>query len=187
MSSAWSRFEAWLAEHWSEGRAALNPPATEEQLVQLEKTLGLKLPQDYMDCLKVHNGQNLDVGGLFDGSHFLSTDDILIHWARWKNLLDAGKFEGKKSDSASGVQRDWWNPRWIPFAYNDYGGYLCLDLAPDDSGRPGQIITMWPDTSERTLEASSFRDWFRAYTKRVFSGDFVFSDTYGALINRAGY
>ncbi|MDQ1832365.1 SMI1/KNR4 family protein [Massilia scottii] len=184
MRSMWTRFEIWLSEHWPEGLAGLNPPATDEQIASLEDAIGIKLPEDYVACLKIHNGQNPEVGGLFDGSEFLSTDDILAQWTVWKGLLDGGDFVDVYSDPASGVQKDWWNARWIPFTHNGCGDHLCLDLAPEASGSLGQVITMWHDSGERELAAPSFGSWFKSYTKRVFSGDMVYSDEYGGLINR---
>ena len=184
MRSSWTRFETWLSEHWPEGLESLNPPATDEQIASLQKTLGVTLPDDYVACLKIHNGQSPDVGGLFDGSEFLSTDEILSQWSVWKELLDAGEFSSIESDPASGIRGDWWNAAWIPFTHDGGGNHLCLDLAPDASGSPGQVITMWHDSGERELVAPNFGAWFKSYTKGVFSGEFVYSDAYGGLINR---
>jgi cell wall assembly regulator SMI1 len=184
MQSLWTRFEAWLSENWPEGLASLNPPATNEQIAHLQEALGVTLPDDYVACLKIHNGQNTNVGGLFDGSEFLSNDEILAQWAVWKDLLDGGEFADIESEPANGVRNDWWNASWIPFTHNGGGDHLCLDLAPDASGSSGQVITMWHDSAERELLAPSFGSWFNSYTKRVFSGDIVYSPEYGGLINR---
>jgi cell wall assembly regulator SMI1 len=183
MHSLWTRFEVWLAEHWPEGLASLNAPATDEQIARLQEALGLTLPDDYVACLKIHNGQAANVGGIFEGSEFLSTDEILAQWTIWKDLLDGGDFIGIKSDPSNGVRDDWWNVSWIPFTYNGSGDHLCLDLAPHACGSSGQVITMWHDSSERELLAPNFRSWFNSYLKRVFSGDVVYSDEYGGLIN----
>jgi cell wall assembly regulator SMI1 len=184
MHSLWNKFEVWLSEHWPEGLAGLNPPATDQQIAELEKSLRVVLPEDYVTCLKIHNGQSQEIGGLFDGSEFLSTDEILVQWSVWKELLDSGEFAGINSDPATGVKNDWWNARWIPFTHNGGGDHLCLDLAPETSGSSGQVIAMWHDSSERELVAPNFGTWFKSYAKSVFSGEFVYSDDYGGLINR---
>lgn len=180
----WNRFESWLSAHWPEGLGALNPPATDEQIAALQESIGLALPEDYVACLKVHNGQSYGVGGLFDGAEFLSTDEVLNQWKIWKGLLDGGEFAGIVSDPARGVRNDWWHPGWIPFTHNGGGDHLCLDLAPGASGSPGQVITMWHDSGERDCIAPDFGTWFTSYTKRAFSGDIVYSDEYGCLIDR---
>lgn len=184
MQSSWTRFEAWLSEHWPEGLASLNPPATGKQIADLQEALGVTLPDDYVNCLKIHNGQSADVGGLFDCAEFLSTDEILAQWTVWKDLLDGGDFDGIESAPANGIRNDWWNSRWIPFTHNGSGDHFCLDLAPDASGTPGQVITMWHDSEARELISSGFGNWFKAYTRRVFAGDIVYSEDYGGLINR---
>ncbi|MCS0584224.1 SMI1/KNR4 family protein [Massilia pinisoli] len=184
MHGLWTRFEIWLSEHWPDGLASLNPPATDEQIAGLQKALGVTLPDDYVACLKIHNGQASNSGGMFDGYEFLSTDEILAQWTVWKELLDGGDFAGYKSDPANGIRGDWWNAGWIPFTHNGCGDHFCLDLAPDTAGSQGQVITMWHDWGERERLSPSFGAWFTSYTKRVFSGDVVYSDEYDSLVNR---
>lgn len=184
MHGLWTRFEGWLSEHWPDGLASLNPPATDEQIQRLQEALGRTLPDDYVACLKIHNGQATNGGGMFDGSEFLSTDEILAQWTVWKELLDGGDFADIKSDPASGIRDDWWNAGWIPFTHNGGGDHLCLDLVPETSGSLGQVITMWHDSGERELVAPNFENWFKSYIKQVFSGAIVYSDEYGGLINR---
>jgi len=184
MHSEWTRFETWLSEHWPEGLASLNPPAADEQIASLQYALGVALPEDFVACLKIHNGQKPGAGGLFEGSEFLSSDEILAQWALWKELLDDGEFEGINSDPARGVRDDWWNANWIPFTHNGGGDHLCLDLAPGASGSVGQVISMWHDSGERELLAPDFGAWFKSFVKRVFSGDLVYSDEYGGIVSR---
>ena len=93
MNDLWQSFETWLAAHWPEGLAALNPPATPAEIAVLEETLGTSLPSDFVACLKVHNGQSDAVGGLF-GTEFLSTRAIATQWVIWKDLLDSDAFDG---------------------------------------------------------------------------------------------
>lgn len=184
MRNTWTRFEAWLSEHWPEGLASLNPPATDEQIASLQEAIGLTLPEAFVVCLKIHNGQDPSSGGLFNATEFLSTDRILAEWTVWKELLDDDDFEGIESDPQAGIRNDWWNASWIPFTYNGSGDHLCLDLAPDTSGSLGQVITMWHDQGERELIAPNFSAWFESYVGRVFSGDVVYSDEYGGLVDQ---
>jgi len=185
MHDLWTRFENWLSEHWPEGLAGLNPPATEQQIADLQAALGVTLPDDYIMCLKIHNGQAANVGGMFDGYEFLSTDAILEQWTVWKGLLDGGEFvDIESSPLNAGIRSDWWNARWIPFTHNGCGDHLCLDLAPATSGTLGQVITMWHDSAERELLSPSFGSWFKSYMKLVFSGEIVYSEDYDGLINR---
>jgi cell wall assembly regulator SMI1 len=184
ITSMWARFDGWLADNWPEGLRSLNPPASDEQIAALEQALGVALPEDYTASLKVHNGQSGPGGGMFDGSLYLSADEVLAQWAVWKDLQRDGPFDEFRSDPVNGIKDDWWNPAWIPFTHDGSGNHLCLDLDPAGAGRPGQIITMWHDMAERELLVPDFGSWFKAYTKGVFAGEYVYSDAYSALINR---
>ncbi|WP_377161787.1 SMI1/KNR4 family protein [Roseateles sp. UC29_93] len=182
MNDLWKQLEDWLAANWPEGLASLNPPATDEEISALEQALGARLPQDFIDCLKIHNGQSDSAGGLFDNADFLSTSAILDQWTVWKELLDSGDFEGIESEPEEGVRNDWWNARWIPFTYNGAGDHYCLDLAPDEAGQVGQVITMWHDSSEREILGNSFAAWLKQYVSDVLAGEYVYSDDYGGLV-----
>ena len=53
---------------------------------------------------------------------------------------------------------DWFNPLWIPFASSGNGDYLCIDLAPTETGVVGQIIEFLNEESERNFISVSFED-----------------------------
>lgn len=183
MNALWKRFEEWLAINWQEGLSVLNPPATEIEIASLEETIGVSLPKGFKDCLRVHNGQSGFLG-LFDGTEFLSTQEIMSQWNVWNDLLTSGDFEGIESEPQRGIRKDWWNTRWIPFTHNGGGDHLCIDLAPDLAGRAGQVITMWHDMGERELKAPSFEEWFEEYVEAVIAGEFVYSKDYGGIVSK---
>lgn len=183
MKTVWGQFENWLKENWVEGFEDLNPPATDQEILELQEALGVQLPADFVVCLKIHNGQRNMAGGLFDNSEFLSTEAILDQWQVWKDLLDSGEFEGISSEPDAGVKDDWWNPKWIPFSHNGGGDHYCIDLDPTDAGRLGQIITMWHDMSNREIQAESFGSWFEKYVSAVLSGRYKYSEDFGGLID----
>ncbi len=63
------------------------------------------------------------------------------------------------------------------------GNHDCLDLNPADGGTVGQIITMWHDDDARKLVAPSFRDWLKQYAEGLASGQFVYSEEYGSVVD----
>ncbi|UUZ53684.1 SMI1/KNR4 family protein [Massilia sp. H-1] len=142
----------------------------------------MSLPNNYVDFLKIHNGQRGSAGGLFDNSEFLSTTAILDQWKVWKELLDSGDFDGIKSEPDRGIRDDWWNSKWIPVTHNGGGDHYCLDLEPGPGGAEGQIITMWHDMAIRAIEARSFSDWFKKYVDAVLVSKYVYSEDFGGLI-----
>lgn len=181
MKNEWDRLEGWLSGHWPEGLYDLNPPATDAEISALETALGVRLPADFIACLKIHNGQKALAGGLFDGAEFLSTAAILTQWEIWKGLLDEGDFDSILSNPELGIKNDWWNARWIPFTHNGGGDHYCLDLDPDDRGFCGQIITMWHDMGDRNIQGKSFQRWFQRYVDAVLNGQYAYSEEDGGL------
>ncbi len=179
----WQEFEEWLAVHWPEGLADLNQGATAEQLRALEVALGVSLPAPFVECLKIHNGQQGNAGGMFDNSEFLSTDAIAEQWNVWRELLESGEFEGIASEAERGVRTDWWNRNWIPFTHNGGGDHYCLDLQPATDGALGQVITMWHDMGERRIVAVNFHAWLAEYVASVRAGNIEYSEDFGGLVN----
>ena len=182
MKELWDQFERWLRDNWPDGLSDLNPPATDEEIEELERELGVRLPEDFIACLKVHNGQKNLAGGLFGNSEFLSTREIFTQWKIWKSLLDSNDFQGFFSEPAPGIRNEWWNPRWIPFTHNGGGDHLCLDLDTASEGNSGQVITMWHDMGTREIQGVSFQSWFAGYVKAVLAGQYAYSDDYGGLV-----
>lgn len=167
MQQQWKRLEAWLKAHNPALLADLNPPASDADIQALEQKLGVKLPADFVECLKVHDGQRGAADGLFAGLEFLSSQRILEEWRVWKQLLDGGDFDGAEAEPGVGIQPVWWNPKWIPFTYNGAGDHLCLDLDPSSQGRSGQVITLWHDDGARRKRADSFAQWFAEFVDKT--------------------
>jgi len=145
----------------------LAPPATSREIDDLEKQLGVSLPKDFIECLKIHNGQYGHTEGLFSGLEFLSTTRILAEWSIWKGLFDYGDFNDMKAESDKEINSVWWDTKWIPFTYNGSGDHLCIDLNPTTGGKTGQIITLWHDSGERKMKARSFSEWFTCFVNKM--------------------
>lgn len=184
MYQAFEEFEGWLQSNYEEGFRDLNPPATDREIEELESALDVSLPEDFIDLLKVHDGQNGNAGWLLDGQEFLSSHRIIDEWKLWEGALDGGDFEGSSSEPQDGIKDNWWNKRWVPFTDNGSGDHCCLDLDPAESGTAGQIITMRHDSAERELLSPSLADWFESYVERLLLGDFVYSEEYGAIVSK---
>lgn len=167
MKQQWERLEAWLKTNNPEILADLNPPASAEVINELEQKLGVQLPHDFVESLRVHDGQRGGADWLFSGSEFLSSRRILDEWAIWKDLLDGDDFDDAEAVPAAGIKPVWWSPKWIPFTYNGAGDHLCLDLDPSSQGCSGQVITLWHDDGARKKKADSFAQWFAEFVDKT--------------------
>jgi cell wall assembly regulator SMI1 len=182
--SIWNRFENWLTKNASHLTSELNTAASEDDIAKLEKKIGGKLPKEYIEFLKIHNGQNRDSEGLIDTEELLSTERVIEEWSVWKELLDKGDFNDSKSESDDGIKSDWWNSKWIPITYDGSGNHYCIDIDPDKSGTSGQIIRMWHDSAERELISRSFKEWISSYVNDLEKGKYVYSEDWGGIINK---
>ncbi len=184
MNQTFDRFREWLAANYEEGLHSLNPPATDQELEELQATLGYPLPPDLVNFLQVHNGQKSESGWLIDGQELLSSHRIIDEWKVWQGLLDSGDFDGITSEPQDGIKNSWWNKKWIPITYNGFGDHYCIDLDPAENGTSGQVITMFHDEGVRGLLSSSLDEWFKSYVEDLFSGKFVYSHEYGSIVNQ---
>jgi cell wall assembly regulator SMI1 len=162
-AAVWKRIEACLAR---QGRSAdLNAGASAKELVALEETIAVKLPDDFKKAWRVHDGQNgpslvPPPSGDDTGYSLMCIAEIRQEWMSWKQLTESGEFKDEEGAPDAGIQAAWWHRGWIPFASNGGGDSFCLDLAPASGGVIGQVITMNHETAARTLLAPSFAAWF---------------------------
>lgn len=165
---------------WNEG-------ASRSDIELIETTIGCKLPQDYIDFLNIHNGQNGDEMGTIYTDELLASERIMAEWHTWKKLLDDNHFEETDgtpttSEPSTGIKNNWWNPLWIPITYDGSGNHYCLDLDPTPEGTFGQVIRMWHDDVERNLIAPSFSNFITNYCHQLTSNSLVFSEDYGGFV-----
>ncbi|MDV2991669.1 MAG: hypothetical protein N4J56_001323 [Chroococcidiopsis sp. SAG 2025] len=179
MEEIWQRIDSWLQANTPHIFETLQSGASEAQIAELEAILSIKLPEDVKASYRIHNGQSIYKEGLFEGREFLSLERIREEWEVWKDLLDAGEFEGYESDPDVGIRNNWWNDKWIPITYDGAGNHDCLDLDPADGETVGQIITMYHDSGDREIVSSSLRAWLQKYADGLESGQIILQDDYG--------
>ena len=183
MNKEFDKFKKWLTLNYSDGLLDLNPPATDVEIEELITTIGIDLPKDFTDILKIHNGQKGEAAWLFDSQEFLSTYRIIQEFNIWKKLLKS-ELKGKVSTPDDGVKNDWWNIYWIPFTSDGCGDHYCLDLNPNIKGKNGQVITLWYESSEREIVSSSFSQWFKEYIDLLYTGELLYSEEYNSIVHK---
>lgn len=185
ITGLWQRIEAHLQTQGRTETLALNPPASEDDIIAAEKALAIeRFPEDFRCSLKRHNGQDDDAPILLGIGHLLTTHDIVREWGVWKGLLDEGTFADNDDDAdtrpgAASVKPNWWNPRWIPITHDGAGDHDCMDLDPADGVSVGQIIEMWHDDGDRPLKAPSFEAWLSACADDLEQGRLAWEDDWG--------
>ena len=163
-SLAWEQFVARLPDG---GRAyRLRKAAPPTAVTKLEETIGAFLPEEFRAYLVTNNGQTEGAETLvppqeeFDaGYRLLGAKEILDQWRMMHKLKAGGDFEDDRASPDKGIQSIWWDEGWVPFADNEGGDYICLDLHPTKQGKRGQIIHFNHESGRRLLLAKSFNAW----------------------------
>ena len=160
---------------------AINPPATEEELRDLELKLDVRLPEDFKSFYKVHNGQETNSPGIIPPGILLSIEEILHQHSIWKELTNSGTFYKILSDPENGIKNDWYNLKWIPITHDGTGDHICIDMDPDKGGRIGQIIAFEHDNPVRIIVAPSFAEWINLLIRDLQVGKYKFDEECGSF------
>jgi cell wall assembly regulator SMI1 len=131
----------------------LRPPASEADLLECERKLGMKLPADVRHAYLRHDGTVHPDGGswmpeplgLFGRQRWYSLEEVVDWYESMGSLFDPDDpyFDSESDWSASQPVRHWSGvpPQWIPIAQAlRFPVFTCLDMAPGPGGHVGQMI-----------------------------------------------
>ena len=63
-----------------------------------------------------------------------------------------------------------WRRSWVPFLENGAGDHLCVDLAAEDGGTPGQVLMFYHDCDDRPIRSTSLEAWLADLVTSMESG-----------------
>ena len=157
----------------------LNPPADDADFAALETAFGHTLPESFKALYRRFNGQRR-TDGQESEDRFLPIAEMLTMHRHWQDYLhdhygaDWHSLTPGESDNDGMIANVLFHRAWLPFMTNG-GDLTCLDFAPGQLGRSGQIITAYIDDDiyAYTLEAESpdFESWLEDYLA-MLNGDF---------------
>ena len=154
------RMDKWLRDNRADYYTSLLPGTTDEAIAEFEESFSLRLPDDFRTLYRWRNGQPAnEVASLQGNRMFASLREV----SETKDMLDGmigHDFEDPK----------WWRRSWVPFLANGGGDHLCVDLAAEDGGKPGQLLAFWHDDAERNVEHLSLVDWLRDLVQSMEDG-----------------
>ena len=149
MEALIKRMDRWLAANRPEYLALLQPGATDTDLDGFETQFAIRLPVAFRQLYHWRNGQDpMSSAPLYMNRSFCTLEEI----TSTKDLLD-GMIELDFDDPR------YWRRGWVPFLHNGDGSYLCLDLAAEDGGQPGQIIAFWKRDEDRPVQFPGLEAW----------------------------
>jgi cell wall assembly regulator SMI1 len=176
MKVIWNLIESWLKENAPEILKDLLPGAIAKDIQSAEKLMGIHFPNDVKLSYRIHNGQKGRSAPLMEEWQLYSLKDMMSRWKILKKLFDAGTFAHVKGKPVGPVRAEWWNPKWIPIAYNGDGDLRCLDLDPPPRGKSGQIISFWHMEDRREKLADGFQEWLKKFAIDLEAGKYKVED-----------
>jgi cell wall assembly regulator SMI1 len=116
--------------------------------------------------------------GLFYSLQFMPLASIMESQRMWASLVDMNEeMAHLMSSSPEGhIKLRYANPLWIPFADEQSGNHLGVDLDPDAGGIEGQVILFGRDENCKKLVASSFEEFIEMFVQQLEGGNFVIDD-----------
>lgn len=188
-----AQIDRWYAEHVPAIHATLRAGATEGELDAVERHIGMKLPQDFRELYKWHDGQNWENGYIF-GLEFIPLARVKSEWDVWKSLeseFGDDKVDKHFSHPAGAITENYINTGWLAFLVDGGGNSVGIDLNPDIRGRKGQVINFGRDENHKYVLANSVAEFLREYWKRLEEGRYTIlqNDDYYqiVLVDETGY
>ena len=185
IESLWARLETWGRENAPNMLEDLNPGASDEALGELQTALGRELPESFLQCLRVHNGES--DGWPFkvfaDMGAYLPCSQIVENWQMRVQI--AGQVDDDFSDEERAEQiRDGiifidgpvrpsvFNAGWVPIMDCNGDVFWALDFAPAEGGVPGQVIQVDLEGCDWKVIATSFEEFFAAYVAAIEADEY---------------
>jgi cell wall assembly regulator SMI1 len=178
----WARIEHALQRWVPRTAQTLAPPATYREIEMLETTIELKLPDQFRESLKIHNGQNDP-----SGCHSFIIEGLLANTTQiaetWRMLNDVDEHWRKREPDwdMHSSHEEWWDRRWVPFTTGQ-GDCLCINLNPDvrPGGTFGEIVCHLNSNPHEPGIARSYGAWIEALANKLDEHDFTINE-YGYL------
>jgi cell wall assembly regulator SMI1 len=181
MNELWQRIAGWFETHVPPGFFSPRPGASEAEIVEAESSLGVRLPEDFRDSYRLHNGGR--DGAFFWNYRLMPLEEILRRAAVMKECLtidlkavlgiDCGEYVPRPQGP---IKRVFWNLRWVPFMDTGAADFFCLDLDPAPGGCVGQIIEHGHEEGPERLIAGSFREWLSQFADDLEAGEYRFGE-----------
>ncbi len=175
--AAWHRLERWYNDKATPVYKQLKDGASEEEINELQNKLCMKLPDDLVASLRIHNG----AVEFYDSYQYLTTDRVFRIWSMMNEINQQGAFStyDPKESTRGIIQYTWWDQGWIPFAEDSEGNLICIDLNPDQNGKYCQVVYWEKVEGPLTSNYVSFFDWLWKYQTALRRGAYVFLEEHG--------
>lgn len=159
-SHTFHRLRNALVDDFPELLDSLNAPASSAVIADVERELGVPLPQAVREYFLVADGQDLEANGvgLFYGLYLLPLDEVMREWHFWRRA-EADPSTGSNPAvlaTMASIPPQWVNSLyacrgWLPLLSDRSGNYVGVDLEPGPQGQWGQAIIFGRDFDRKCV------------------------------------
>lgn len=137
VTDSWQTITEWLGTNLPTAAEQISPPAGDADIRAVEEALGLALPADLTEWLRLCNGfgPTNSFGGLLPPLHNpISCTEMLAARAQSLNIDQrlAGLHHLPEPQNVAGTKAMRFHPAFLPFADDHAGTKLFVDLRPGD-------------------------------------------------------
>jgi cell wall assembly regulator SMI1 len=177
---SWQRIEGWYAENANSLTNSLAPGATQAAIERFEKEIGAKLPDDFKESVRVHDGGGWWVP--WRHGDLLSLEGILEQWKMYSDWQAKGNYATGEDwvprDIKGPIKPVFWNKQRIYLTDNS-GHRLTLDLDPPADGKYGQVLDHCHEVGPTEVVASGWAEFLRMLVDDLESGKYVYLEDGG--------
>jgi cell wall assembly regulator SMI1 len=176
-SEFWDAYEAAMNQEDPANPKTLPKGASARVIADAEKAMAVKLPPAVKQFYKRHDrSATFCIEPWINGGgpqYFMAIKDMV---RTWKLMCKIGAdMERTEPDYGFGkqegpIKRNYWNCRWIPFAENQCGDNIYIDLDPADGGNIGQVVDWWHETALSKLISPGFAPWLAETADAIAKG-----------------
>ncbi|GAB3305437.1 hypothetical protein EK0264_04760 [Epidermidibacterium keratini] len=174
---SWEVIERVLREHAPVVADTLRGPASDADLDRLVEAVGRPLPADFVESLRIHDGQDnpTQLVDLYNHQTLLSVEAMIESSELRRDVLG-----DDPSDTIGWMIPDKVRPvsnlrAWVQFTASDATGF-ALDLDPLPAGEVGQVIWLPIDGPTPAPEFASYAAWLSHLAQKLDAGAFQIDD-----------
>lgn len=188
----------WIKEKAGDNLLHLNKGASYSDIEAVESETGLRIPEDFKEFLKLHDGEDgvswLAILG--DGNQLLPCRSIISQYRLDQELgkrlydpqMETVDFWKDRTDSGvifveGPVKPLTLHPKWLPMTCMNGNVFRYFDYDPAPGGIVGQIIEVDPENCSYGVIANSFTDLLEKYLSELQNGIYEIDDEH--FIERA--
>jgi len=174
IAESWQRIESWYAENAYSLDNALGPGASTVKIEEFQDAIGMKLPEDFIESVQIHDGGGWSVPWRY--GELLSLNEILEQWRLYSDSQARGKYatEDWKAEQIKGqIKPVFWNKKRI-YVSDNSGEHLTLDLDAPEDGTYGQIIDHSHEVGPMDVVASGWGEFLRNLVADLESGKYLY-------------